>query len=177
MRQRIRVTLQFLCYKIGRCSRCIRQSFLVSLFAWSVVALAVAIDSVLAVHIFRPILLIPAVLLSVLWLTHLIVFAMRSAIRPNEPRKASQRGGSHDSAAVSRRSIFATFATSFSGMALATMLPSIASAQNRYWCGPNDYRGVYCSGNQQCCWAYHVSSPFAYCCINGCGPAQDGDCR
>lgn len=178
MRQRIRSTPLRFIYEIGLCTKCIRQAFVATLIAWSVIACALALDSVFGVQLCGSFLLLPAVALSSLWATHLVVFAMRSALRPKEALSHTTSDQNADElVSAARRSFLGAFASSLSTIALATMFPSIASAQNRYWCGPTDSRGTYCAAYQHCCYAYYVSNPYAYCCANGCGPDQDGDCR
>lgn len=62
--------------KLGKCQRCIRQSFLASLAAWTVYALTASATLPQAVQI---LIAVTTIGLSALWLAHLTAFVLQSS--------------------------------------------------------------------------------------------------
>ena len=162
-------------FNIGRCSRCIRQSFNAGAVAWSAAVALSMLNNKFNSDISCLYYMIPGILLSSLWITHVTVFAFRSAVTLTKPADFTPEV--QTTVAISRRSFFINFASSAAWIALFTSFPALASPGDTYWCGPRDYRGTYCARNQQCCFGYHMSHPHAYCCDEYCDNEAEGYCE
>ena len=125
-------------YRIGQCPRCMRQSFLVAACSLAAAALTLLFGDSLSALAISGILAIAAASV-VLWLIHIVVFAIRGLRRPEvlqsketgmpgeRPADAGQPGlGSN--ALASRRSAVLLFLKLAAGAVLATALPSRAMA-------------------------------------------------
>ena len=110
---------------LGRCPKCMRQSFLAAFGASMLAAVAWVVIGGNAVTIAG---VIAALGLTALWLAHLVAYAVRSVATSDGPRNC----GSTPVEMMSRRDMIPTLARVFGAMALATALPaSAAFAQNR----------------------------------------------
>jgi hypothetical protein len=104
---------------LGRCPRCIRQSFLYALGAWGAFGGSLALNRALITAC----LALAAFSLTLLWLAHLTVSAARGM--------AGERNDARAASGLSRRQLFSRFAQSLGTLALVTALPGAAAAQDR----------------------------------------------
>lgn len=102
--------------KLGECSYCMRKAFQSAIGTFASVAVAIYLTAPTLIVLSLASL---AVLLTLLWIAHLIAFASRRANSHRLP-----------SGSVTRRSVVTTFARAFVGVALATSVPSRAVAAN-----------------------------------------------
>jgi hypothetical protein len=128
--------------KLGRCPRCMRQSFLAALAAWAVAGIAWAI---FGSNIVAAAAIIVALGLNALWIAHLIAHATRSVAASGAQR-------SERAAAMSRREIIPAFARALGAMALVTAWPAGAAfAANCCDCSQCRSDQVCCNTANGCC--------------------------
>ena len=171
-------------YKIGRCGKCMNDSF--AAFILSSIILLVAFLSkkyAFPTLSLKPVL-ICVVLLAMLWLLHLTVYATRFArVRSKKDFEESFASNTIQRLSSSRRKTLVYFGGAFVNVLLITSLktivgPKVANtilAQNAYGyvdCG----RGVQCNPGNICC----VNNGELYCCAeNTCcliGPDGGNAC-
>lgn len=120
--------IRIVAYKIdanlGRCPRCIRTSLLFAAAVW--VAFFVTYSLASGVQLLLFILGFLGTILTALWVTHLVVYAARSSTHVVERGRLGKDPGIDES----RRALLPTFAKAFAGIALATALPRVASANS-----------------------------------------------
>jgi hypothetical protein len=109
---------------LGRCPRCMRQSFIATLGAWAFTLWALLSVGETVVTALMAAL---ALGLSALWIGHLIAFAARATPAFKERNKTDAASGE----GLSRRQLMPMFARTLGAAALATALPSSAFAQDR----------------------------------------------
>lgn len=112
---------------LGRCPRCMRKSFLAALAAWllALAAATLAVPSALVLGIAAG-----AIGLSVLWIAHVLSFALRSAATAGKAPGGEGRPTGHDgsaAAARTRREVMFEFARAAAFAALATALSAKAA--------------------------------------------------
>ena len=139
--------------KLGRCPRCMRQSFMAAFAAWGLV---LAISLVASKPVFMPV-----VLAAALWLAHLATFARRAAL-------TARRASPSQAPALSRRQFLPIFVRVFVAAALLTALPAGMRALADDPCDACDKGAAYCF---QCCSCKHDNS------IAGCANVPDPDKR
>ena len=134
--------------KLGRCSRCIRKSFIVAFSAW-VAWLLVShlpglrdIPNLLAFSTAAP------AGLTVLWVAHLVASAKRSASRLEPNARSTPAPGNQ----LSRRDVFPVFAKSLAAVAFWSAIPRVVSADP---CSLSDNSPTgHCVNN---CWTAYYS--------------------
>lgn len=127
---------------LGRCPKCMRQSFLAAFIAWT---LAIAVWVIIGNDAITDTTLIIAICLTALWTAHLIAYAVRSAAN-------SERLQGTGFEMKSRREIIPTFARALGAMALATVFPREgAFAQNCCDCSKCGSGQVCCKTANGCC--------------------------
>jgi MFS family permease len=143
---------------LGRCPKCMRLSFISMLGACGLVLLAAMVTQ-------SPALLIATRLIAAgaaaLWLSHLMAYAKRNALRANGDVQP-------------RRQFIAAFARSFIFVMAATAFPV----------GTVFAQSCDCASNMKCCWNYagdvSVCAPLdANCCAHASSPwscPQGHDC-
>jgi hypothetical protein len=109
---------------LGRCSKCIRKSFLSAGLFWVILAAVEIAGTHLPRHLMW-LLTILCVTTTALWLAHLLVSAARSTARSSAPQGTAK-------ADQSRRAVFHTFARALGFVAFATALPQWAAAEGCY---------------------------------------------
>src|ERR1700687_3904635 len=122
----------------GRCPKCMRQSFLAALCAWtSVVALQLFVgESTLTATA-----IVVALGLAALWVAHLVAYATRAVATPKVRRDRTAIQAS----LMSRRETIPAFARALGAIALATALPATTVfADAKCDCSR-------CSSDQYCC--------------------------
>lgn len=172
-------------FEIGRCPRCMRESFIAAFLSW----LAYGLYVVLCVRFFNSgpyyaVMVLP-LCLSVLWLVHIIAYAVRFTKREAQFYSVDSTGPSRRTEWSNRRAAMKAFMRVAGGIALATSLPVGArtavtdapsqSKPNNKAIGRqyamNCYSGQ-CAGNTFCCeWGNN-----SWCCENGtsCDPSTYG---
>jgi hypothetical protein len=124
MTKAVRQISAFFWGSLGHCSVCIRKAFLAAAVAWSLTCL-------IAVSGFSPVLL-PAVVgaggLTLLWVTHLLVFARRFSRGKTKPDRAIQSTNAVVEA-PSRRAILPLFVRALIFGALVSAAPRQANAR------------------------------------------------
>lgn len=123
---------------LGRCPKCMRQSFLVALAAWAAAIIARVMDGSGALSIG---IALGAGALSLLWVAHLLAYAARSVA----PLPAGDSSGAET---LSRRDIIPKFARAVGVMALVTATPASVWAQSCCDCSK-------CASGQNCCNTAH----------------------
>lgn len=159
---------------LGRCPRCMRQSFLFALGAW-------AVTIVLAVAQVGPTLVsmgvVAATSLTLLWFGHITAVALRSAKHEyGIARNGSGGTASHDSPVGPRRRFMLAFVKSAVFVAAVTALPVRAVLAGTCPCK---------DPTPKCCWSYdakfYVCAPDdAVCCSHPTNPwfcGKDQNCN
>jgi hypothetical protein len=143
-----RVGDQLIWSKLGKCSFCIRQSFIFAASAWTLWVGTVA-SGIVSNWSAQALLLIPSCA-TLLWVAHLCAFAKRSSAI------ADSSYGTND---FSRRDAALLFGRAFLGMALATSFPQIAHAKQPcpFGCAPGQQCCVDGYGNGRCCTNCYVN--------------------
>ncbi|WP_353026324.1 DUF3624 family protein [Mesorhizobium sp. M0991] len=153
-------SLRFL-YDIGRCPKCMRQSFIASCIGWLAVWVIIGSGFITSAGPILHYSVALALLLSGLWLLHLVIYAIRYSLRRTKLQSPSDvKAGEHSPL---RRSFIANFSTAFASMAIMTTMPRTVEfdshkkgagtqlAMNCYdgQCGP----GTFCCqwGNSSWC--------------------------
>ncbi|WP_143750618.1 hypothetical protein [Mesorhizobium sp. WSM4312] len=160
-------------HRIGKCSRCIRQSFLAMLLSGAVFAntfiAGVLFDFKEGIYFAGAM----ALAFSVLFATHIVVFGIRRA--RIEPVRDSPKARSHlavrstSQIDIEKRRVMASFAKSAAVGCLSAAITAAfpRSAFANHIC-PGPTHSIYCSDGNICClWD---NEPF--CCYEGtsCGP-------
>ncbi|WP_352483895.1 MULTISPECIES: DUF3624 family protein [unclassified Mesorhizobium] len=109
-------------YDIGRCPNCMRQSFLASCIGWLAVGITYGSGFVTSAGPILHCSVALALLLSGLWLLHLVVYAIRYSLRQTKLQSPSVNAGEYSPL---RRSFIANFSTAFASLAIMTTLPRI----------------------------------------------------
>jgi hypothetical protein len=134
---------------LGHCPRCTRTAFLTAIALWCV-ACGLAVFSASA-----PVVLAAAaaaLATTMLWLAHLLAFTKKTS-----GHVASKFEDNPD---LSRRSLAPTFAKILGLAAIASIVPSLASADEPCYCGDREVMRCYnCDGSRSWC----------PCCGDGCG--------
>ena len=136
-------------YRIGSCPKCMRESFLAMVMAWTVCALSLIFGSFFNFGILSIASLALAGGLTALWLTHLLTYSVRTAGMPNQSMP-----GTAPLQSTTRRSVLGRFGRALAAVALSTALPTFALADNP------------CPG-QLTCGFTQCSSNGTTCCPNG----------
>ena len=148
---RILLESQFL-YRVGRCPKCMRQSFLAMAAGWTALLLALSTGPVLDSVVLIRLTAICAISFTLLWSTHVLTYAMR--------RRAKLSSDSRiDSVDVHRRQFFRATAYPFGAaviaVAVATAFPRLARADVYPCANTSCDQGTICcsdsSGNGYCC--------------------------
>jgi hypothetical protein len=161
---RIILESQFL-YRVGRCPKCMRQSFLAMAAAWIALLLALSTKSLLNSVALIDSTAIGAILFTLLWSIHVFTYAARKKSRLSSEIPI-------DAVDFSRRRLFKTTAYSFGAaaisVAVATAFPKLARA-DVYQCGNTtcDQGTICCTNN------YNGNS---YCCEAGTSCDGSGTC-
>jgi hypothetical protein len=145
--------------RIGSCRKCMREAFLAAAAVWVVVPFAALAAASASMPALTWLAFVAATLLTANWLLHLVIFASRAA--------RARRGGEPEHANP-RRQFLRTFAVTFGGVALATMLPANSAYANTYFLCITPF----CEGNSCCpsfarylshcdCLCYRTSSEFS----------------
>jgi hypothetical protein len=148
-------------HRIGICLKCMRQSFLACLSAWSLTLALNVLASTSGYHVSRLVFLVPAAC-TALWLLHLTAFAARAAAGAAKSHEG--QGLPTDVRSSGRRAFISVFARAFAGVTLAMAVPGMALAWGE------------CAGRLRCAFT-HCSDTGVYCCppeypvLSGC------DCR
>ncbi|MER8475988.1 hypothetical protein [Mesorhizobium sp. M1163] len=152
-------------YRIGRCPKCMRESFLFAAASLSLWTASLAADAAYG-NAFR-ILSVASHLLAalssaaiLLWLLHLGIYAFRSVYGDGlaAPFTAGPQEGANSNqlVAAGRRHALQTLVKAFLGAAAATVLPSMALASGE------------CPGKLNCGWSSCTpQNSTAYCCPKG----------
>ena len=163
-------------HRIGSCTKCMRQSFLVGGACWIVVAAGKALDLFFAVSYLEKIAFVIATFFTALFLLHIVVFGVRvgrravTRIQTELKTNTGERGP-----AISRRVLLATFVQRTAAAVAAGTITAIApgSAYAYYICG-NGNNGMRCSDDTICC--FNNSSGTYYCCWSNSRCGDDGYC-
>jgi hypothetical protein len=157
--------------RIGACSKCMHESFLAAAAAWALCLVAWLGGLAFATTVPLTVAAIVAAGLTLLWLVHLTVFAIRSVAPARGPDARDSVAPIASGSGLARRAVLVRFASAFVAAALITGLGRRpAFAAQWYECG-----GVYCGGNACCpvshpilnhcdCRCYRQSNDF-----NNCG--------
>jgi hypothetical protein len=160
---RILLESQFL-YRVGRCPRCMRQSFLAMAAGWMALLLALGTGPLLNSALLIPLTAICAILFTLLWSTHVLTYAMRKRAKLSSDRQI-------DSVDMRRRQFFTATAYPFGAavvaVAVATAFPRLARA-DVYTCG-----NTSCDQGTLCCTDH---SGNGYCCEEGTSCNGNGGC-
>jgi hypothetical protein len=127
---------------LGRCPLCTRKAFLATLAAWII---TIGASITVKPSIWLSISTICALLLTMLWMAHIVAFSLKSS-------SASKFTTADFDPA--RREIFSIFAKTAVTAAFASALPTISYAQGR---------GQNCAGIGKC------PDGAPYCCSKPCG--------
>lgn len=153
----------FLDDNLGRCPKCMRQSFV---FMLAALGLAVVTSMVTS----SPTLLIAGTVVALgsagLWLSHMLAYALRSARRKTAPSsfRVSKKSAA-DIEIQPRRQFIISFARSFALVAAATALPV----------GSAFAATCPCAAPLKCCWSYAAdyyvcAAADAVCCTHARNP-------
>ena len=118
------VDLSGLITRIGTCGKCMRQAFLAAATAWFLFIPALIASSSFDSRVPTIAALTLGVLLTALWLTHVVVFGVRIAISTSgktEPTDGMQI--THGKSGPSRRGFFVLAAKAIAGIAFTTAFP------------------------------------------------------
>lgn len=134
---------------VGHCAKCISTSFQFSIVFWSLAILATLLGSSTATWIS----VLIAIAATSLWITHIVVFALKDVLLVKRERhKLGAEGLS--SSGFTRRSALPIFARSLALVAATTMLlPGQAKAVNcTSLCTSNSDcpNGCYCTSRSTC---------------------------
>jgi len=120
-------------YNMGRCPYCIRKAFMAAASAWALFAICFLMNCAQSVMLVTG---ATAVILTGLWITHLLVFAGRASVTPS--------GTGHS---VPRREAFSGFGRALIMVMVASSAPSLARAQDsRTQCH------AICAANMNACY-------------------------
>jgi hypothetical protein len=118
--------------RIGSCPRCVRQAFVAAVIAWCGCLPAAIMTSRFNAPLLVVASLTIAALLTALWVTHLVVFGLRAALRATAPATGTAgawySGAERDSA---RRSFLGVMAKAAGGLAIASLVPAAAYAASK----------------------------------------------
>lgn len=136
--------IRILDQNLGRCSRCMGQSFVTALCTWIATVGAVAFQSS---PIIAALLLAAALVSTMLWIAHIIVFAIRVSV--GGAQKKSPSLGETNPAEIQRRSrrkVISQFvrAAAVGVAATVSILPNAVFAAGNCDCSK-------CRSNQNCC--------------------------
>jgi hypothetical protein len=135
----------FIDRNLGRCSRCIRTSFLAAAGGW--IALLITYQLALDRALFVVGIFVAA--LTALWVAHLVAYATRRSVRLF--RNANLGIGTVDAIDQGRRSVFPTFARAFVGMAVVTAIPGLAHAEScEVTCKDGTHASKSCDAGHTC---------------------------
>jgi hypothetical protein len=109
--------------KLGRCSRCIRKSFVAA--AAGFLTLALINQIAIASRFLIPVEIV-TLMLSVLWIAHLVAWAKRAGA--TQESAAARETQKSDTRLLSRRAALPVFAKSLAAIAIASALPRLANA-------------------------------------------------
>jgi hypothetical protein len=149
--------------RIGACRKCMREAFLAAAIAWAACVGFAIFGATLRQPLILPLAVGAALLATMNWLLHLVVFSARiaSGSRAMPASKATN-------SAPERRSFLVGFTTTFAGIALATIFPASSAAQDVYYlCNT-----TFCNGNTCCPSSYRYLNH----CDCQCYESSDFDC-
>jgi hypothetical protein len=139
--------------KLGRCSRCIRRSFITALAAWGVVLLVIQLSKSIYIPYLVATAAAVAAVCTLLWISHLLVSAKRYV--DSLPKKT--RSSTALEKSLSRRDVLPLFAKSVGVAALWSALPRMASADpcNQFDKSPTGH----CVSNCESAYVSCIGSP------------------